>query len=51
MRYVHAHPEEARALGLIVSIHGDVLEVPVCHGWRGWRLLDEDGRAVACAAP
>jgi hypothetical protein len=43
---VHSHPEEARDRGAIVSIHDDVLAVPYLHQWRGWRLLDDDGRAA-----
>lgn len=50
-RYVHSHPDEAQALGLIVSIHLDVAEVPAYHARRSWRLLDFGGGATAVSDP
>jgi hypothetical protein len=44
-RTVHAHPEQARERGFIVSIHDDTLAVPYDHLQRGWLLLDDDGGA------
>jgi hypothetical protein len=50
-RYVHAHPQESQALGLIVSIHQEVAETPAYHARRGWRLLDAEGGAQWVAEP
>jgi 5-methylcytosine-specific restriction endonuclease McrA len=48
---VHSRPEAARDRGVIVSIHGDLLTEPAFHERRGWRLLDDDGRAVLVDRP
>jgi hypothetical protein len=45
-RWVHANPEDARKLGLIVSFAGDPLEAPLYVRGQGWVLLDDDGRAT-----
>jgi HNH endonuclease len=50
-RTVHAHPEQARARGFIVSIHGDTETTPMDHLARGWRLLADDGSATPCDPP
>jgi HNH endonuclease len=42
-RWVHAHPEEARELGLIVSFAGAPLNAPLYVRGRGWVLLDDEG--------
>lgn len=44
--WVTDHPAEARDLGLAVSLHTDPQVIPV-HTWRGWLMLDNDGRAEA----
>jgi hypothetical protein len=42
---VHAHPEEARERGFIVSIHADTLTTPFDHLARGWVQPDDEGGA------
>lgn len=45
-RHVHAHPEESRELGLIVSRHHpDPIDVPV-RMWDGWWHLTDGGSRV-----
>jgi hypothetical protein len=48
---VHGQPEKAQALGLIVSIHLEVEQVPCYHARRGWRLVHDNGTATPVAEP
>jgi hypothetical protein len=50
--YAHAHPEEARAKGWIVSAYAtDLLSVPVYSLGRWWLLDDEGARRLAPDPP
>jgi hypothetical protein len=40
---VHAHPEQARERGLIVSAYADVAETPIRMPGIGWCLLTSEG--------
>lgn len=49
--YVHAHPEEARDNGWIVSFAVDDPCGVKVRAWLGWMLLDNDGVAYLVDAP
>lgn len=49
--WAHAHPDEATALGLIVSRWRNPADVPMLHVLYGWVLLNDEGTATQCAPP
>jgi len=49
--WAHAHPEEARADGLIVSSYGSFADTPL-HQWgTRWVMLDAAGGVAKCPPP
>lgn len=49
--WVHAHPEESRQLGWIVSAFKDPEEAPIFAADRGWILIDNAGQWVPATPP
>lgn len=48
--WIHANPTKAKEQGLIVSVWESPVDAPM-KSWRGWTLLDDEGRVAFIASP